>query len=69
MRGGSKFWVNCRIGSLEKKDDGGLGHVEVNCRIGSLENSYLCPVRQFNVNCRIGSLEKKQENLFLTVKR
>ena len=37
MRGGSKFWVNCRIGSLEKKDDGGLGHVEVNCRIGSLE--------------------------------
>ena len=29
--------VNCRVGSLEKKEKGGYEFTDVNCRVGSLE--------------------------------
>ncbi len=32
-------FVNCRIGSLEKKGGTAMIHCDVNCRIGSLEKT------------------------------
>ena len=53
----SLYSVNCRIGSLEKRDYQAALRVYVNCRIGSLENGMVVEDLRYAVNCRIGSLE------------
>ena len=50
--------VNCRIGSLERRMEGGNKRTGVNCRIGSLESLHGLTRATLKVNCRIGSLEK-----------
>ena len=52
-----KFFVNCRIGSLESQVELYTPEAGVNCRIGSLENMIYATMRIMIVNCRIGSLE------------
>ena len=51
-------FVNCRIGSLERRVEDQRTQGHVNCRIGSLEKEAIKLAAKEIVNCRIGSLEK-----------
>ena len=53
--------VNCRIGSLERRNGVYIARIHVNCRIGSLESSDDLIDIGIYVNCRIGSLERELE--------